>query len=85
MIKNQIELEFGHGDIGIMPAKRNDGKKVALFFKNAEPGEVGRLVPAHDWDPRNAAVVMTFSNVKSIDVLINNLKNAKKMMKEKKK
>lgn len=85
MVKNQIELEFGYGDIGIMPAKRKDGKHVALFLTNVIDGEVGRNLPGLEWDPAKADAVMTFRNTESIDVLIKTLKIAKKMMKEKKK
>lgn len=85
MVKNQIELEFGHGDIGIMPAKRKDSKEVALFLTNVIEGEVGRNLPGLEWDPAKADAVMTFKSAESIDVLIKCLKAAKKMMKEKKK
>ena len=85
MIKNQIQIEFGHGDICVTPAKRKDNKNVALLFANVEPGEIGRHVPADKWDPTSVDAVMIFNNVESIDVVINALKAAKKMLKEKKK
>ena len=81
MVKNQIELEFGFGDIGIAPAQRRGGKEVGLFLTNVIPGEVGRSLPGLEWDPAKADAVMTFNNVESIDVLIKALKAAKKMMK----
>lgn len=80
MVKNQIVLEFGYGDIGITPAARRDGKEVGLFLTNVIPGKVGRPLPGLEWDPAKADAVLTFNNVESIDVLIKALKAAKKMM-----
>lgn len=85
MVKNQIQIEFGHGDVGIMLGKRNDGKEVAMFLTNESAGKVGRRVPTIGWNPAKAAAVISFSNVESIDVVIEHLKTAKKMLKEKNK
>lgn len=83
MIKKQIEIELGYGDVGILPCVRTDGKEVALFFMNEDmPRKIGAKIPTVDFDPSKADVVMTFKNVESIDSVIGQLKAAKKMLKK---
>lgn len=83
MVKNQVVIEFGHGDICVVPTKHKGCGEVGVFLTNVEPGEIGRRVRDFEFDPEKAEVVITFNNIKSVDVLIKDLKALKKMMKEK--
>ncbi len=79
MIKGTAKLEFGTGDIGIL--SRCEPEKGLLYFKNQEAREIGvHGESTHDYDYDSADVIMEFTKVESIDTVIEQLLNAKRMI-----
>lgn len=57
------------------------GEVAALCCITQEPHEIGERVPVTDtWSSREAQVIMTFTKPESIDALIGELTDARKMM-----
>jgi len=80
MIRGKAKLEFGVGDIKITQALRKDGIG-ALCFVTQEQREIGERVDNEkSWTPNESQVIFTFSKVDSIDVLIDNLEEVKRLM-----
>ena len=80
MIKGKSKLEFGIGDIRMIPAIRHDNIG-ALCFVNDEIHEIGEISPnPKGFRVEKSQVIMTFSKVESIDVLIKQLKHTKRLM-----
>lgn len=68
-------LEFGHGDIGLgtVPQVVDKEREILFVFYPTEPVEVG--TPLKDKpDDIDPAVIFRFTNIESLDVLINGLK-----------
>ena len=80
--KSKTVLEFGHGDVAITYASRNDGKEVGLFMRNVDSGDIGRKIDNCDFNPNESDVIMTFCSVESIDVHIKMLEAARKKLKK---
>lgn len=84
MIKGNLELKFGTGDINIMTGHFiEDGKKIAYTgYRNQTPREIG----TEGDDTSNIEklndmpILMTFYKTESIDVLIKALEEAKQLM-----
>lgn len=80
----QAELEFGTGDICIAGGyTENEAKRTGfVIFTNQEPRKIGSVgvIKAGEVDLKEHPVVMTFSNKKSIDVVIGQLEQAKSLM-----
>lgn len=83
---NQIDLEFGKGDICIAGGcfKDDENKKVGLVtFIDQEPREIGieGIVKGNQsYKVGDFPVIMTFDKSESIDVVIEQLKQAKNEM-----
>lgn len=81
--EKQIELEFGKGDICIAGGyfENEKNEKVGLVtFIEQEPrkiGEVGITTPNEKHKVGDFPVIMTFNKVESIDVVIEQLEQAK--------
>ena len=84
--KNQTDLEFGNGDICITGGHyldENDNRVGLVSFINQasrEVGSKGMIVAGEQYKLGDFPVIMTFTNTKSIDVLVNALFEAKKEM-----
>ena len=77
------ELDFGSGDIVASPFAANDNSYVGVSFRQADKCyEVGKEFEDYDdyLNFDNEDVIMTFSNVDSIDVVIHSLQKAKDHM-----
>ncbi len=75
---NQMLAEFGHGDILVGSMLCSDGEGVGvgvLTLTNAdEPKEIGTYVDhPKDANPFDAPIVLAFTNIQSLDVVINHL------------
>lgn len=86
IVDNQTDLGFGNGDICITSGHYLDEKdnRVGLVsFINQtsrEIGSKGMIVAGERYKLGDFPVIMTFTNSKSIDVLINALKQVKEEM-----
>lgn len=82
--QEQTKLEFGNGDICVAGGCTDHGDKKTGFvvFTNQGPREIGSkgVVKAGEVNLEDYPVVMTFSNKKSIDVMIKALEQAKSYM-----
>lgn len=82
---NQIDLEFGTGDIGFNSGSYiEDNKKVGIIgFYNQEPRPIGAVadkVAGQEYSIGDFPIIMTFYKKESIDVIIEALLDAKKEM-----
>lgn len=73
MIKQHTQIDFGNGDVSIRCAL--DDKAGLLLFDSDEPQEIGKLCDVTGQmvmpdDIIQASLVLTFSNVESIDALM---------------
>lgn len=76
--KNLTELNFGSGDIIMTPVVWEDENVGGLFFKQSdEIHTIGEEVVDPNWGVEYQDVIMTFSNVESIDVAIDMLNKVK--------
>lgn len=85
MDKKQARLEFGYGDIGIAGGytEHEDGSKTGfVVFINQEPREIGSegAIKAGEIYLDDFPVLMTFTDKRSIDVVVDNLMQAKALM-----
>ena len=83
--QEQTKLEFGNGDICVAGGyTEHENNKITGFvlFTNQDPREIGSkgVVKAGEVNLEDYPVVMTFSNKKSIDVMIKALEQAKSYM-----
>jgi len=84
--KNQIDLEFGTGDICINGGGYTDSKnkKIGMIaFSNQEPREIGiegDVKVGQECKVGDFPVIMTFTKKESIDVVIKALLDAKEFM-----
>ena len=73
MIQGKAKLEFGNGDIWVLPMFKKDGTG-KLLLCSTHPGKVGQAVEIpENFDPNVAEVVMTFTNSGSVMVVIRQL------------
>lgn len=80
MIKGKAKLEMGTGDIKITAALVKDSIGL-LCFATEEPHKIGEIVKNEmTWTPNKSQVILSFSKVESIDVLIKNLEEVKRLM-----
>ena len=79
MIRGKAKMEFGNGDIRMTSCL--SGETGALCCITQEPHEIGERIPIDDtWSSKEAEVIMTFTNPKSIDALIAELTDVRDMM-----
>lgn len=78
IIRYPTKIFFGIGDILISHIFVKDCKYYGLGFAQIEPGEVGRQEEKYRDSNISRQVEMLFSNIKSVDVLIERLELVKK-------
>ncbi len=83
--KEYTRLEFGNGDICVAGGcTEHENNEIAGFvsFTNQDPREIGSpgVLKAGEVNLEDYPVVMTFSNKKSIDVMIKVLEQVKSFM-----
>ena len=79
----QAIMNFGTGDICIAGGNLNDTSKGYVFFVNQTAREIGSkgiVKPYEEFRDSDMDVIMTFTDSKSIDVLIGQLLEAKEVM-----
>ena len=85
-IGGQTTIDFGTGDVNIIPGILIEEKIGILGFRNQEPREIGLHNGDKAPDSTNAfEILMQFNKTESIDVLIHALKQTKEMMKRREK
>lgn len=81
--RNQIELNFGNGDIIVYPVVLHDDIHTCICLEKVEEQyKIGEYVEGsgEKFDIKNQDVVLTFDNIKSIDVVIDALQDIKDFM-----
>lgn len=81
--EEQVELEFGNGDISIAGGYTTGDKiKGFVIFENQEPSDIGSpgITKTGEVDLDTYEVIMTFSKKESIDALIAQLELTKTYM-----
>ena len=79
MIKGKAKMEFGTGDIRMTTCYSYEIGALCCITQPIH--QIGERVPVEDtWSPNEAEVIMTFSKVESIDALIEELQDIKKLM-----
>lgn len=85
MIKtqNKMWVEFGHGDVLVGSMLFENGVGALTFDNSLEPHEIGALIPdseAEEKNPYESPIIMTFDNIKSLDVVIHHLNRIRSAM-----
>lgn len=78
---NQIIIQFGNGDINIIPGILKEEEIGIIALRNQKPREIG--LNNGDTPPKNIElipIILQFDKVESIDILIHALKETKEMM-----
>lgn len=84
--ENFTELDFGKGDILIAPLYWRDDSVGGIAFEQADKRySIGETVDSDNFNLKSQDVIMTFSNVKSIDQVIKQLNVIKETMLQNKK
>ena len=79
--ENFTELDFGEGDILIAPLYWRDENVGGVAFEQADKRHsIGDTIYSDNFNLKNQDVIMTFSNVKSIDQVIKQLNVIKETM-----
>ena len=79
MIKGKAIMQFGKGDILLTPYLERSGVGL-LVMQNKGTHIVGEFTSSENFKREEDDTVMTFSNVRSIDVVIERLETLKRMM-----
>lgn len=85
MIKpnNRMLVEFGTGDILVGSMLCSDGVGVLTLDDTYGRHEIGELVPRDkSIDPFDAPIVMSFHDIRSVDVLVDHLVRIRACMKD---
>lgn len=77
-IENRTLVVFG-GTIGVADGTLKDGNMVLLLQETGIHNEIGEKIP-HLYDENKKHVMLIFDNTKSVDVVINHLKEIKKKL-----
>lgn len=80
MIHGKAKADFGRGDILVTPLCREDRSKCAVVLRNHERRTIGSRTTTDGFEILEDDTVLTFTNEKSIDVLIDALFEAKLLM-----
>lgn len=81
--KNSTEVHLGSGDIIMYSVYWHDGVHTGICFEqDGEQREIGKYVKGsgEKFDIENQGVIMTFSDIRSIDVLVEELQEIKNYM-----
>lgn len=80
MIKGKAIATFGTGDIRIT-SSLNNGSGVISLTEYSPAQEIGSTLPLDkNWTPLSSDVILSFSRIKSIEVLIEHLEEVKRYM-----
>ena len=80
MIKGKAKAEFGTGDIRML-CILNNGTTGVLCLETQDIHAIGERVPVtDDFDITKVDIMLTFTKTESIDVLIEELEDVKRMM-----
>jgi len=83
MIKNNVILEFGTGDINLISAISVVDGVGMVGFRNQEPREIGTVGDSTEFiEMTELPILMAFNKIESIDVVIDSLKEVKELMLE---
>jgi hypothetical protein len=79
--ENFTELDFGKGDILVTPLYWQDDNVGGVAFEQSDKHRsIGETIDSDNFNLKNQDVIMTFSNVKSIDAIIKQLNTIKETM-----
>lgn len=81
MIEGKAVARFGTGDILMTSLCKENREKCCVVLHNQEPREIGEEVNTDGFRIEEDDTLLVFSSIKSIDVLIDKLFEAKFMMK----
>ena len=79
-IKNTIEIGLGNGDVSITATRCQVDKYTGIAFKNCNPVQIGKIdgsTAGGTLDELDPDAVITFTDVKSIEILERALNKAK--------
>jgi hypothetical protein len=82
-LNNRMLIEFGSGDILVGGMLCADGVGVLTLNDTSERHEIGESVYCNEAiDPFDVPIVMSFSDIRSVDVLIDHLNSIRIGMKD---
>lgn len=81
MIEGKATATFGTGDILMTSLCKESRNKCCVVLQNKGTGEIGGEVSTENFELDENSTLLVFTDIKSIDVLIDKLFEAKLMMK----
>lgn len=81
MVEGKAIARFGYGDILMTSLCQEDRQKCCVVLQNKGTGKIGEAVSTDNFDMSEDDTLLVFEDIKSIDVLIDKLFEAKLMMK----
>ncbi len=81
MIEGKAVARFGTGDILMTSLCNENREKCCVVLRNQDAKEIGEEVSTEGFHIRKDDTLFVFTNIKSIDVLIDKLFEVKLMMK----
>jgi len=81
MIEGKAVARFGTGDILMTSLCNENREKCCIVLRNQDAKEIGEEVSTDGFHIKKDDTLLVFTNIKSIDVLIDKLFEAKLMMK----
>lgn len=81
MVEGKAIAKFGTGDILLTALCQEDREKCCVVLQNKGTHKIGEAVSADEFVKENDDTLLVFTDIKSIDVLIDKLFEAKLMMK----
>ena len=81
VVEGKAIARFGSGDILLTALCQEDGEKCCVVLQNKGTHIVGEAVSTDEFKREDEDTLLVFSDIRSIDVLIDKLFEAKLMMK----
>lgn len=81
MVEGKAIARFGTGDILLTALCQEDREKCCVVLQNKGTHKIGEAVSADEFVKENDDTLLVFTDIKSIDVFIDKLFEAKLMMK----
>lgn len=81
MVEGKAIARFGTGDILLTALCQEDREKCCVVLQNKGTHKIGEAVSSDEFAKENDDTLLVFTDIKSIDVLIDKLFEAKLMMK----
>lgn len=81
MVEGKAIAKFGSGDILITTLCREDREKCCVVLQNKGTHKIGEAVSTDKFKREGNDTLLVFTDIRSIDVLIDKLYEAKLMMK----